>query len=88
MVMDKNDWIAKVYRTFTSVLPVSSDRVGSCINCGKCCVLPNKCMFLKFRPDNTSYCSINSFKPLNCRKYPRAKSEFLTAKTCGFRFKP
>ena len=87
MAKDKNDWFAKIHRTFTSFLPVSSSRRGSCINCGKCCMLPIKCLFLKYRPDNSSYCSIHSFKPLNCKKYPRADSEFLTSKTCGFSFK-
>jgi hypothetical protein len=32
------------------------------------------------------YCSIYLIRPLNCRKYPRTESEFITADTCGYRF--
>lgn len=87
VVAKKNSWGAKFKRTLTSVLPVADNRCGECVDCGKCCMLPAKCFLLRFEPDGRSYCSINSFKPLNCRKYPRVESEFLTSKTCGFRFK-
>jgi Fe-S-cluster containining protein len=78
--------IAKAKRTITSVLPVSERRKGTCINCGACCKLPNICPFLEYRADGKSYCTIYPIRPLNCRKYPRTKSEFITADTCGFRF--
>ena len=82
----KDTMVTKAKRTVTSVLPVSQSRSGECIDCGECCKLPNVCPFLKRRADGSSYCSIYRFRPLNCRKYPRTESEFLTADTCGFRF--
>jgi Fe-S-cluster containining protein len=82
----KNTILAKARRTLTSVLPVSKDRRGECIDCGECCKLPTKCLFLRHKADGSSYCLAYKFRPFNCRKYPRTKSEFLTADTCGFRF--
>jgi len=81
-----NTWGAKLKRTFTSVLPVSKRRKGNCVSCGACCKLPNVCPFLRYGPDGKSSCAIYLIRPLNCRKYPRTESEFLTAETCGFRF--
>ena len=78
--------IAKAKRTITSVLPVSKNRKGACVNCGACCKLPYKCPFSKYEPDGRCHCRIYSLRPLNCRKYPRTKSECITAETCGFRF--
>lgn len=82
----RNNWFAKIKRTFTSVLPVSEKRKGKCVNCGACCKLPNTCPFLKHNADNEYYCSIYAIRPLNCRKYPRTESEFITSDTCGYRF--
>lgn len=82
-----NPWIAKLKRTLTSVLPVAKNRTGKCINCGACCKLPKVCPFLKFKPDGKSHCSIYPIVPLNCLKYPRTESEWLTKDTCGFKFK-
>jgi Fe-S-cluster containining protein len=82
----ENTWSAKIKRTCTSILPVSKSRKGECVNCGECCKLPNICPFLKFKEDGTSCCLIYAFRPLNCRKYPRAESEFITAGECGYRF--
>ncbi|MBL7154145.1 MAG: YkgJ family cysteine cluster protein [Phycisphaerae bacterium] len=82
----KNTWRARMARTVTALLPVSKNRKGQCIGCGACCKLPNVCPFLKHHPDGKSYCAIYSIRPLNCRKYPRTKSEFITEETCGFRF--
>jgi Fe-S-cluster containining protein len=73
-------------RTLTCVLPVSKRRKGHCVNCGACCKLPNVCLFLKYKPDGGSYCSIYPIRPLNCRKYPRTKSEHITQDTCGHTF--
>ena len=81
-----NTVIAKTKRTLTSVLPVSRKRKGACVNCGECCKLPHVCPFLKHKPGGHSCCDIYPIRPLNCRKYPRAKSELSTADTCGFRF--
>ncbi|MBT4257628.1 hypothetical protein HOD88_00390 [archaeon] len=83
----KNNYLAKLKRTLTSVLPISKQRTGDCINCGACCKLPKRCFFLKTKSNGKSYCSIYLIRPLNCRKYPRIKSEQLTQKTCGFKFK-
>jgi Fe-S-cluster containining protein len=82
----RNTWAAKLKRTLTCLLPVSKDRQGHCVNCGACCKLPNVCAFLKTGADGKGYCSVYFLRPLNCRKYPRTKSELITAETCGFRF--
>ena len=82
----RNTWLAKIKRTFTAILPVSERRKGQCIHCGACCKLPNVCPFLKYKPDGKVYCSIYPIRPLNCRKYPRTESEFITVDTCGYRF--
>ncbi|MDP8219236.1 MAG: YkgJ family cysteine cluster protein [Candidatus Theseobacter exili] len=84
--MKKNTWAAKLIRTATSVLPVSSERHGNCNGCGECCKLPNACPFLRSGTDGKHYCSIYTFRPLSCRKYPRTKSEFITEKKCGYSF--
>ena len=84
--VNKNNYKFKLRRTLTSFLPVSKNRKGSCINCGECCKLPNKCIFLKYKKDNNSYCSIHLIRTLNCRKYPRTDYEHITKKTCGFKF--
>ena len=81
----KNNWTAKIIRTITSVLPVAKNRRGHCLNCGKCCYLPNKCPFLKTKGDKT-YCSIYIIRPLNCRKYPRTEKECLIKEGCGYTF--
>lgn len=77
---------AKAKRTLTSVLPVAKTRTGQCVGCGACCRLPNPCSFLKYGENGSSFCSIYTIRPLNCRKYPRTASECLTSATCGFRF--
>jgi len=82
----KNTWLAKTERTITAVLPVSEKRIGECVSCGACCKLPVVCPFLKYDSEGKSYCTIYSIRPLNCRKYPRTKSELITTDTCGFRF--
>jgi Fe-S-cluster containining protein len=81
----KNNYKQKLKRTLTSVLPVAKNRRGECKNCGACCYLPKKCIFLKMK-DGKSYCSVYKFRSLNCRKYPRTEKECLTKDTCGYRF--
>lgn len=83
---ERNTWGAKLKRTLTSVLPVSGDRKGQCVNCGACCRLPNDCKFIKTNGDGKIFCAIYPVRPLNCRKYPRSKSELITAETCGYSF--
>jgi len=83
----RNTWFAKINRTFSSILPSAKNRKGECVDCGACCKLPNVCPFLKFKPNGKSYCFIHFIRPLNCRKYPRIKSEWITKDTCGFKFK-
>jgi Fe-S-cluster containining protein len=82
----KNTWAAKLKRTFTSILPADKDRKGQCIRCGACCKLPNYCWFLGINDKDEYFCKIHSLRPLNCRKYPRTKSELITCETCGFTF--
>ena len=77
--------LAKIKRQFTSVLPISAYRKGSCVNCGQCCRMVFKCPFLKYK-NNKAYCLIYSFRPLSCKKYPRTEKECLTTRTCGFKF--
>lgn len=81
----ENKFSAKIARTVTSVLPVSGNREGKCLNCGECCKLPKDCFFLKY-DKGKYYCSIHKIRPLNCRKYPRTEKEFITKKSCGYRF--
>lgn len=83
----KNTWGSKLKRTLTAVLPVSKKRGGSCIRCGECCKLPNKCFFLRQKDDGSYYCTIHKLRPLNCRKYPRVENEFITKDTCGYSFR-
>jgi hypothetical protein len=78
--------LKKLQRTITSVLPVDKNRQGSCVGCGVCCKLAVTCPFLKEEKDR-SYCSIYTVRPLNCRKYPRSRSEHITQGTCGYKFK-
>ena len=84
--MVKNNLIAKLKRTATSVLPVAKNRGGQCANCGACCHLPFRCPFLKEKNGKT-YCSVYKVRPLNCRKYPRTEKEWLTKNSCGYHFK-
>ncbi|MBN2137601.1 MAG: YkgJ family cysteine cluster protein [Sedimentisphaerales bacterium] len=85
-VETKNTWLARTQRTVTAILPVSEKRTGECVSCGECCKLPNVCPFLRYDAQGKSYCTIYSIRPLNCRKYPRTKSEWITSDTCGFSF--
>jgi Fe-S-cluster containining protein len=82
----KNTWAAKLKRTLTCVLPVDKKRNGQCKRCGACCKLPNVCLFLRFDEHGLAECSIYPIRPLNCRKYPRTKSELVTSSTCGHTF--
>jgi Fe-S-cluster containining protein len=77
---------AKFKRLLTSFMPISYNRNGTCISCGACCNLPYRCIFLRYQSDGRSFCAIYPIRPMNCRKYPRTLSEFLTADTCGYRF--
>ena len=81
----KNTWGQKLKRTVTSVLPVADNRKGSCNRCGHCCMLPNRCPFLRFDHEMKAICMIYNFRPLNCRKYPRVEEEHI-AFPCGYTF--
>jgi Fe-S-cluster containining protein len=77
----------KIIRTITSILPVEKGRSGECNNCGACCKLPFRCIFLKTAADEKEYCSIYKVRPPNCRKFPRTPDELELVKTeCGFSF--
>jgi len=82
----RNTWGAKLKRTLTSVLPVASNRKGRCVRCGACCKLPNVCRFLRYDERGKSWCACYWLRPLNCRKYPRTESEWITSDTCGHSF--
>ena len=82
----KNNYRSKLRRTITSALPIQKGRKGSCMRCGKCCELPNPCIFLDYGRHNKPVCKIYMLRPLNCRKYPRSEREHITKKTCGFYF--
>jgi uncharacterized protein len=82
----KNTWGAKLKRTLTAFLPVAKSRKGQCVRCGACCKLPNVCPCLKFDEQGKAMCSIYSIRSMNCRKYPRTKSEHITTDTCGMDF--
>src|SRR5512140_3569066 len=85
-LLNDNTWTAKAKRTATSVLPVDKRRRGKCLRCGACCHLPMRCAFLIADETGFYTCSIWRFRPLNCRKYPRTRSELLTGRTCGYFF--
>ncbi|MDD5063384.1 MAG: hypothetical protein PHQ35_01310 [Phycisphaerae bacterium] len=85
-IKTKNTWSAKAKRMFTSVLPVDKNRKGQCRRCGACCKLPNVCPFIGIDKDGLCTCKIYPLRSLSCRKYPRTKSELLTADTCGHSF--
>jgi len=77
----------KFIRTITSVLPVEEGRTGACNNCGACCHLPYRCIFLKTAEDEKEYCSIYTVRPPNCRKFPRTPEEHkLVQDQCGYNF--
>lgn len=77
----------KIKRTLSSFLPVEEGRNGACNNCGACCHLPFRCLFLKTAETGKEYCSIYTVRPPNCRKFPRTREEFeLVRDTCGFEF--
>ena len=83
--------INKLKRTLTSIMPVDEGRQGECNNCGACCRLPFRCIFLKTSGDGKNkqkeYCSIYTVRPPNCRKFPRSPEEHsLVEDTCGFNF--
>jgi hypothetical protein len=82
----KNTWAAKIRRTFTAVLPVAKNRKGRCFRCGACCKLPNVCPWLRYDAQGKAICKIYPIRSLNCRKYPRTKSEHLTTSICGLHF--
>ncbi|MDH7598629.1 MAG: hypothetical protein QHH07_03190 [Sedimentisphaerales bacterium] len=82
----RNTWAARLRRTIAAFLPGSRDRKGQCRRCGSCCKLPNVCWFLRYDQEGLAYCAIYPFRPLNCRKYPRTRSEFITEQTCGYWF--
>jgi hypothetical protein len=86
--MKKNTWLAKLKRTIGAFFPIASNRKGHCLHCGACCCLPVRCAFLQIRDDGKQYCTIYKVRPLNCKKYPRTQTEFITETTCGFYFDP
>ncbi|UCD56960.1 MAG: YkgJ family cysteine cluster protein [Candidatus Hydrogenedentota bacterium] len=71
----------KVHRTLTALLPVEETRRGSCLRCGQCCQFLFRCPFY-----DGEGCVIYSFRPPQCRKYPRTEEESIVP-GCGFAFR-
>ena len=77
----------KIKRTLTSMLAVDENRTGNCSECGACCKLPVRCVFLKTEEDGKEQCSIYTIRPPNCRKFPRTVEEYsLVEKICTYEF--
>jgi len=86
--MKSGPFDGKVTRFFTSlVLPVDKTRAGECNRCGACCKFLVRCPFLRYSNGDTgeSICTAYSFRPLQCRKYPRSEAEQIHM-PCGYRF--
>ena len=49
-------------------------------------MLAFRCVFLKSNSKGKNCCMIQKYKPLQCKKYPRTKKEWMTQKSCGYRF--
>ncbi|MDP3057104.1 MAG: hypothetical protein Q8N37_01100 [bacterium] len=84
--MMQNNFKSKLYRSIMSFFSVAENRRGECANCGACCQLPVKCLFLRFDGKGKSYCAIWKYRFLQCRKYPRTKQEWITPEKCGYSF--
>ncbi|MCK5397682.1 MAG: YkgJ family cysteine cluster protein, partial [Thermoplasmata archaeon] len=57
-------------------------RHGECVNCGACCRMPVRCVFL-FR----NKCMIHRNRPKQCREFP-SKPVQLVSHSCGYWFEP
>jgi len=55
-------------------------RHGGCLNCGTCCRLPVRCIFL-FK----NRCMIHINRPKQCREYPSRPGQLVSFK-CGYSF--
>ena len=55
-------------------------RHGKCNNCGACCKMPVRCVFLM-----NNKCNIHHNRPVQCRTFP-AKPEEMISKNCGYYF--
>ncbi len=70
----------KLQRTLTAFLPPDKTRKGSCLRCGQCCKFAFECPFY-----DGERCTVYSFRPPQCRKYPRTEEESIVP-GCGFTF--
>jgi hypothetical protein len=84
MAKDKNNYFSKIKRTLTAFLPISRDRIGDCGQCGRCCRLPEPCIFYDAKKKE-KMCGIYFMRPLNCRKYPRTANEQIVF-PCSYHF--
>jgi len=55
-------------------------RYGKCNNCGACCKMPVRCVFLM-----KNKCNIHNNRPVQCRTFP-AKPEEMISEKCGYYF--
>jgi len=74
-------------KTEAAMLPIMDDilkaehiRYGECNNCGACCKMPVRCVFLW-----NSQCSIHHNRPKQCRNFP-ARPKDMVSKKCGYWF--
>jgi len=81
--MAQNNWQSKIVRTVNCLKPIDTARSGNCSQCGKCCRMPNKCVFL----NKENKCSVYGMRPLNCRKYPRCSKEQVDNQGCTYSFR-
>ena len=73
--------LGKLWRRIVSSRPKSSTRHGECVNCGACCRIPMRCVFL-FRKK----CMIHHNRPKQCRTFPAGPRQ-LVSESCGYYFK-
>ena len=66
--MNFRGYYIKLLQFLESLLPISKNRIGECIQCGRCCQLGSKCIFYR-----QNKCMIYRFRPLQCRKSPRTE---------------
>lgn len=72
-------WKSYVYRKELS-------RSGRCLQCGRCCRLLLRCIFLEYR-DGKANCTIYQIRSEQCRAFPINQRDVDgIGKGCGFKF--
>ena len=73
--------LGKLWRRIVSRRSKASTRQGECVNCGACCRIPVRCVFL-FKKK----CMIHHNRPKQCRTFPSEPGQLVSYK-CGYFFK-